>query len=406
MSDRASYSVPPVDPEQIHRLKDSVTNQRNHIPALDGIRGVAVLIVMFHHCASFVQPTGRVRDSVLLLSHVGWTGVNLFFVLSGFLITGILLETKAAANRAQVFYARRALRIFPIYYLTLGTVLLTANYSDWLQQLLPFRSRADITAFLLYFQNWIPFWHGGHFAPNIIGHFWSLGVEEEFYFLWPWLIWTLPARFHLRICIIGVLASFLLRVAVVAIYGPAFWMYLMTSVGIDCLLTGSALAVVAFESGRVPRAALLAMAGIGLGIVLALALYDIRNFGRPDVPFTYTIGIVGFALLFGSLVGSAQYPDWHSTKALSVNWLRRVGAYSYGIYVYHVPLLLLEYHLIFDRLHVDRRQRNEFAFVIGVAISSYLVAWVSYRWLESPILNQKRRFRPVYRKPESIEQFV
>src|SRR5277367_5401594 len=112
-----------------------------HIGSLDGVRGIAILIVMLHHFL-IVIPGGTPARNILKSSlNPGWSGVDLFFVLSGFLITGILLDTKAAVNYFQSFYARRVLRIFPLYYAVLGVIVVVANvlYQPWFDQVMALR---------------------------------------------------------------------------------------------------------------------------------------------------------------------------------------------------------------------------------------------------------------------------
>ncbi len=161
-------------------LKDRVPGERPHNLYLDGVRGVAVLAVLLTHGTFIFSPTPIMRY-VLPPVIFGWWGVDLFFVLSGFLITGILLSTRTATNRATAFYARRILRIFPVYYVCLAVMWILSAHSPWLHSIVPYNSAADRAAYLLYFQNWVPFWHSFTLQPNLIGHFWSLAVEEQFY---------------------------------------------------------------------------------------------------------------------------------------------------------------------------------------------------------------------------------
>ena len=371
-------------------------SEPRHIAALDGLRGVAVLIVILHHVSALITHTGPL--AALLLRPIminGWVGVDLFFVLSGFLITRIVIQTRNAENRATVFYARRALRIFPIYYLSLFVVLSASHFSSWLSFLLPYAGRTDVVLLLLFGQSWIPFFHGGASAANIVGHFWSLGVEENFYFIWPWLLWLSPARFHLRLCVLGVALSLAIRVVCVSLYGPNVWAYLATSGGVDCLLVGSALGLLSLTFGRVPVLTLAITASVGLAILLSLAVYDHRQLGRLDSGlFADTVVITAYGLIFGALVGSAQYSRFWLTRWMDTGWLKRIGTYSYGMYVYHVPLLWLEYHFLFERTHFVPRLREELLYLALVFVSTYLVAWASFVWIEAPILRLKSHFRP------------
>ncbi len=166
-----------------------------YMPQLDGIRAIAAGLVVFSH----FFPPSTVHDA----TNWGYVGVRLFFVLSGFLITGILLDAReiTATPRAEIlknFYARRALRIFPIYYLTLF-VLIGIGYLV---------NASEIAAYLTYTANWYIIWHGPDDLQAV--HFWSLAVEEQFYVVWPWLILLLPRRYVLP----AIIAAICLAVAV------------------------------------------------------------------------------------------------------------------------------------------------------------------------------------------------
>src|SRR5579863_7613015 len=158
-----------------------------HLPSLDGLRGVAVLLVLIGHFAYVPIALKGIPGKIFALTHAGWTGVELFFVLSGFLITGILLDSKGAENYVSSFYIRRALRILPLYY---GAVLVAFV-------LLPLLGRAGLPGlspefnpdqlwYWFYAGNWA--WNWNHcYQP--FAHFWSLAVEEQFYLAWPWIVW-------------------------------------------------------------------------------------------------------------------------------------------------------------------------------------------------------------------------
>jgi peptidoglycan/LPS O-acetylase OafA/YrhL len=174
------------------------------IAALDGVRGLAVLVVIVHNAA---WVTGESRHFLTKLfgaaAAAGWVGVQLFFVLSGFLITGILLETRDRAGYFRSFYLRRTLRIFPLYYaLVAVTVFVVAPLSTdavWASQVYERQ-----WAYWLYVSNWVsPFGHG----ISGFSHLWSLAVEEQFYLVWPLMVWWLGARGLTRLAILMMLAG-------------------------------------------------------------------------------------------------------------------------------------------------------------------------------------------------------
>ena len=180
------------------------------LPTLDGLRAIAVLLVVPHNLnliATYGSP-----DLFVAAVHRGWIGVQLFFVLSGFLITGILLDARDAPDYYRSFFVRRVLRIFPLYYATLLVlfVLLPAF------GLLPSSFRRDPMvelSYWAYFSNWYGPFHQG---PEAVSHFWSLAIEEQFYLLWPFAIHRRSAGWVMRLCLAIAAASLLFRVVMLA----------------------------------------------------------------------------------------------------------------------------------------------------------------------------------------------
>ncbi len=170
--------------ESTPTLERAVQPERSseRLPALDGIRGLAIIWVVLHNTTDLLPPALHGASHVLaFLVHLGWIGVGLFFALSGFLITGSLLDTQRASNYFHVFYARRALRILPLYYTVLILLLIIApalhNGPTLLRATLP-----EQLSLWLFIVNWT------HSAPYGFGHFWSLAVEEQFYIFWPFIV--------------------------------------------------------------------------------------------------------------------------------------------------------------------------------------------------------------------------
>ena len=180
-----------LEPQDVLERVETVQHadpMKGHIPALDGLRGLAILLVLMIHfcCLTGVVPRTTLDVLFLKFASIGWCGVNLFFLLSGFLITGILFDTKSSSNRMKNFYARRTLRIFPLYYgvLTLWFLVLPAFNLDGTVRSWPSQQKVWVW---LYAVNWGLIWGGHQFG--VMEHFWSLAVEEHFYLLWPLVIW-------------------------------------------------------------------------------------------------------------------------------------------------------------------------------------------------------------------------
>src|ERR1700690_217140 len=207
-----------------------------NVRALDGIRGVAIILVMFHHFEGLIPPCNLgVRCMKLMLSY-GWAGVDLFFALSGFLITGILLDTRHANNYFSAFYARRVLRIFPLYYSVLIAILAVAAVLNPRPHSVPLP--ADQKLYFLYLTNWLVLWKG-RWGPNILGHFWSLAVEEQFYLIWPLGVWLLISPRLARVAVGASVIALLARIFWVLHSGPSQAIVLATVTRMDALLCGA-----------------------------------------------------------------------------------------------------------------------------------------------------------------------
>jgi len=309
---------------------------RGHMPALDGVRGLAILMVLAVHFIGDAVPTSRLEKALTAVASQGDYGVDLFFVLSGFLITGILVDARAAPHYFRNFYARRAVRIFPLYYLVLAVVFFAGG-------LLPFLSSAEVVT-LREHQAWawlygVNFYDAkqGAWSLPYLDHFWSLAVEEHFYFVWPAIVWLLPPRALLRTSGAIVLAAFLAHVACRLAGVNLIAQYVLTPLRLDALVLGGFLAVLARQPGgmavierRLKLAA--AVAAVVLLGTFAFNQLDPRGyfFLRP-LRNMMIIGLLA-TLLVGALTTQAATPMGRLFRAPS---LRFLGKYSYGLYVFH-----------------------------------------------------------------------
>lgn len=368
---------------------------RKHVKSLDGVRGLAILVVLVHHLTSSCWPSAHpsvhhLRD----ILYMGWAGVDLFFVLSGFLITGILMDTKSADNYFQAFYMRRVLRIFPLFYLVL-TALTLAYYAPFGWHMVPFFPPPKQQPFyFVYLNNWLPLHRG---QPNIIGHFWTLAVEEQFYLLWPLCVWLLPRKKILPVAAAGVLIGFCLR-SIVLLYFESFRHQPMPDLlenlffrGLDTLLAGAAIAALV----RDPKALLrfrrrIYLVGILSGLLAFLMLY----IDRPRDMF-YLIGFTLLGAAFGALVLFVFNTADKSTPFQNVMRsapLTSFGKYSYGIYVYHVPVLGVGLALLSSKFPIGVATVPSLLFMLGVLVCSYAIAVLSYSLFEQRILSLKSRY--------------
>jgi peptidoglycan/LPS O-acetylase OafA/YrhL len=366
--------------------------------SLDGVRGIAILLVLLTHCKDYI-PSGIVRIAVAkeVLSW-GWTGVDLFFVLSGFLITGILLDSRTAENYFSGFYARRVLRIFPLYYLVLTGVLVGASFMHPYPAQLPLPE--DRKLYFVHLTNWLCLWKG-QWQANFLGHFWSLAVEEQFYLVWPICVWLLRPAALRRVGLFTLVAICLFRCYWVSTHGPSVALVLATLTRMDGLIVGTLCALV-FQEAESVKAALKWLswvASITLGCFAAGVLI-LRESPTLVESFAQTIGISLLALGFGALVLKAAATEGAPTlfqKLLCTRTLRTLGKYSYGIYVFHVPLLGAASVFFVRHSGPPNTLAWKLWWCLCLALTTAaipIIAALSYEYFERPLLSLKRYFEP------------
>ena len=305
-----------------------VIDHRQHYPALDGLRGVAILLVVFLHNFGFMN-----------YFFFGWLGVDLFFVLSGFLITEILLRTVGKPGFLKNFYARRMLRIFPLFYLTLVICLLLLPSIKSLNLQANYYTGNQLWLWT-YLQNWL-YVFKEPYGDKLLLHTWSLAVEEQFYLLWPLLILIIRRPKHL----LWVMMSILILVGIARYI---IWSYkvedlayssLYTFTRIDGLCIGSMVALLQkINPGFLKRNTVfivLLMAAINFGF------YFINNRQGFTLPYLAFVGYTTFAVLFGILIYEAVTGESKIIRFLLDNRpLKFFGRISYGLYVYHWPVYI------------------------------------------------------------------
>jgi len=376
-------------------------DEKTHLPELDGIRGLAILGVLGSHGVGLIglfdgQNLSALDKLVRYLMTPLWAGVDLFFVLSGFLITGILLSTRQQERYFRSFYARRFLRIFPVYYFVLTVSLIASYYSEAISAQLPPTAFWKL-AYFLYLQNWPAFWHGQKMMGGYWGVYWSLAVEEQFYLVWPLLVFVLKPRSLMHVCVIGFFCALPLRLFLsVSYFSGAFGLAQLTTSRIDGLLLGSACAIYQFLHSRpVPIRWISRATIVGLAIIAYIALFHHVELISTSV-WILTFGITGFALLSMSLVALSQHHVEVVQRLLTFHWLRQFGKYSYGIYVYHLFLFLtLRSFWSSHRPLVERLILPERICIIALAIATvFYIAKASYEVFECRFLRLKRYFSP------------
>lgn len=323
---------PPAGPDlRVRRLRRALdvntTGYRPgaHIPALDGLRGLAILLVIVFHFTVTDRGADGIRRVVLHATSAGWVGVDLFFVLSGFLITSILLDARGTEGYFRNFYMRRVLRIFPLYY---GTLLVAFV-------LLPLFHRVAVQnewALWVYVANFFPA-RGSAFI-----HFWSLAVEEQFYMVWPAVVLLLGRRWLMGICCAVIATALACRFGRVLSGANTELTYYMIHCRMDTLAVGGLLALAARGGGGMAALATPAKVTMAVCLVLLGGIYVANHgyFGYAD-PRVQTVGYTLLAFFFGSLLVLTVLagPGTLLAKAFSTPVLRFFGKYSYGIYVIH-----------------------------------------------------------------------
>jgi peptidoglycan/LPS O-acetylase OafA/YrhL len=365
-------------------------NPHRHVPALDGVRGCAAAIVFVYHYGGGAQSHFLPLRVAGTLLRFGWAGVSLFFVLSGFLISGILWDGFKRPNWWKRFYLRRSLRIFPLYYLAIVIAVvawLIMGYSAG--QISPVLYYVfylgDIPALGKYFTQ-IP-----RNIPLI--HFWSLAVEEQFYIFWPFLLVLFAGRRKgaKQLILALWLLSLVFRIAVLAIHAPQEWSgeFLLGRAGE--LLTGAYLALMVRGDADEQQRLFRLLPAIFWGSLLAIAGIGFASGGLSfDSPLMSTAGLCACSIGFAAVIGSALRPGI-AQSAFANPVLRWLGKISYGIYVYHL-LLRGVFLWAAYRLAPGLGYEAHLALLFGIALAGTLAAAsLSFYTIEAAFLRWKDR---------------
>jgi peptidoglycan/LPS O-acetylase OafA/YrhL len=368
------------------------------VPALDGVRGLAIALVLLYHFVAQTVPTNALEAAVVRPLSYGLLGVDLFFVLSGFLITGILYDARQERHGLRNFYMRRLLRIFPLYYGVLAVVFLLPSLVPALRGTELARLRDHQAWAWLYGVN-VYLARAGGWTLSYIEHFWSLAVEEHFYLVWPFVVFALARRPRALMGAALSLAalSFAARVAAALLGVNLVAVTVLTPFQLDALCLGGFFAVWLRQPGgeaAVRRTiAPLALAALGL-LIVQFALHRLMGGG---VPLMRAARGGAFRLFFAALLLYALFAPAASAagRFFRSRPMIALGKYSYGLYVYH--------HFL---SYAFATHRTEFALAAvvgshtlavvvqaagGIALS-VAVAWASYEGFEKRFLRFKRRW--------------
>ena len=346
-----------------------------YLKELDGVRAIAALMVMVFH---FFQPIETSNKILLLLKKVsilGQTGVSLFFVLSGFLITRILLSTKDNKNYFYNFYIKRSLRIFPLYYAFLiiyyyiFPIIAKSNFIDFNQQIY----------YWVYLQDFAQtFKWKNLFGP---GHFWSLAVEEHFYLFWPLLIYFFNKKKIFISIIVLIVVSILVRI--VLTYN-GYEVFYFTFSRMDELAVGALLAILELNKRLINKNSYKFIILLFIVLLPTLAIFILNNASGNS-----SLQIIKFILLsfaYFSLIGFVITSNDNNIikRILKLKAFSYTGKISYGLYVYH-PICFWMFNHFFSTNHFLIN-------LLGSFILTFIIASTSYYFFESYFLKLKHYF--------------
>jgi peptidoglycan/LPS O-acetylase OafA/YrhL len=365
-------------------------DSKARIPELDGIRGIAIAMVLAHHyfLLPIAAPPGTFWSYVQAAGRLAWSGVDLFFVLSGFLIGGILLDARDSSNYFQVFYTRRFFRIVPIYSVCLaGAYLLSLLVDHGLASKLTwmFKDRFTFKSYLLFLQN---FWMAMHSTYGIfgLGVTWSLAVEEQFYLTLPCVIRFVSPRRLVGVVLAGIVLAAVLRVMLYALL-PS---HILSGVVLmpcraDALLLGVLAAIAVRNSypflhkhrGVLPPSVALLACGF---VFLTVKASDPYRFGMLSFGFTW------LALFYCSiLLCSLLYRDSFLARILRWRSLGWLGSIAYGTYLLHEFVRSFYFGLIWSHLP-ERMSLPELSVSLLALVTTLAVCQISWRVFERPLI--------------------
>lgn len=356
------------------------------LPGLDGLRGLAILAVFLYHVAFFGGTAPAVPFDRLLLGAAlhGWMGVDLFFVLSGFLITGILLDSRDAPGALGTFYLRRVRRIVPAYAVILLVQLVWYGLQGEFALTRPLWAATWTTNILIAREGW-------QAVPSTMQHFWSLAVEEQFYLLWPLLALRLTPRALGRVALGAVILGSLCRVALAQGGNPVAG-YVLLPARMDGLAVGALLALAVRSPAGIEAALRRWTIAGGIALLVLLARLLSRHALEYGDPIMLAFGLNAMVIVMGAALLRAVAP---SRSPIVRRFLERgplpwLAPYSYALYLWHQPVLVCLTTLGLTAGAVPA--------LFGSALPGYLVlvlvagslslglAMLSRRWVELPFL--------------------
>lgn len=363
---------------------------QKHIPALDALRGLAILVVTFYRFRYGPEDDSYAGQLLAHGLHWGSRGVDLFFVLSGFLITGILFDSKTRdPHFFRNFYARRTLRIFPLYFGSLALFLILMPLCFAMP--IAFDSARENQFWLWAYCSNIYMSFDGSWCFGALDHFWSLAVEEHFYLVWPFVIFFCSQRQALIAALSIAALAALGRIGLSLVTEPGVAVDVATWFRCDALLIGSAFALLL--RGNMDRSTFrwIAWGALTIGLLGSVPWLLQPESRMKTIPHTT------FAIMFGGVVALAatSAPQSWWQKVWNSRILGTFGRYSYAMYVFQAPLIPL-LAPVFSTAMLLNYTGSVFAarliYILSMTALTFALAIVSWHVLEKHCLKLKKRF--------------
>jgi len=383
--------------------------ERERIPELDGLRGIAIGTVLFFHYFFFIAavPPGSVLSYLMVGGRMGWSGVDLFFVLSGFLIGGILLDARDSSNFFCVFYLRRFFRIIPAYLLLLTAYLLlntlVTGHSTRTLALVT-QNGLPIGPYFLFLQN---FWMGAHntLGGSTLGITWSLAIEEQFYLTLPLLIRLVPRHRLVSTILTGVAFAEVLRLLLYFLFpkNSTFYFVLMPYRA-DALLLG----VFGAYAVREPawrrwleenhRRFWIPLVALAVGMAIMLKLLPRTGYVLMALGgYTWIAAFFLCGLMYGVLV-----PESWLSHCLRWGWLRSLGLIAYGTYLFH-ELALNVFFAVFRSSTPHIVSLGDLFLTLAALATTIVFCSLSWKYFEKPLVRIGHRWHYQFEPSESSQ---
>jgi peptidoglycan/LPS O-acetylase OafA/YrhL len=342
------------------------------IPSFDGIRGFGVICVLTAHCFPFINPF-----------QIGWIAMDFFFVLSGFLITGILVDTVEKKNYLKNYLGRRILRVFPLYYLFLIImfIIVPFGFPKLLDQYGYLESHQ--IWFWFYSQNWL-FSIEGFPHKLYMSHLWSMAVEEQFYIFWPFLVWLLRGKKLIYFCLAAIPFAILFRTFGGRLGYVFPFQYVNTLARMDSLLIGALVFLILRHYKSLLVKIALPLFILSLVTFLTIVAILKATYFAKLVPAYTIVDLLGASCIIFCL---SNTNNWIKSF-FSLPPFTYLGKFSYGTYIFHYPLYLVLYE------HYALTASFGIKVLVGIIaiVISFLLAWLSFYYFETPFLKLKKYF--------------